>query len=315
MGAPTRCAGQSMSESERTHHVLDGFAPLHGPGALTDLFALTPGRDTWRNATTLRNLGGTMLGGHIAALALKAAVCSAQSGMRPAALHILFLAAPDPAQPCDIAVDSLRDGGRLAHRSVRIEQAGRRYAQAAVTLVAPALALQGPTFACDAPPPQVPDPEGLPTRAALRAAGHAPAGSIDAAILAGHPFLDIRLVPEPSEDGETLFWVRVPAADLIDPIDQLCLLALISDYWCVLPVHHLPRARAAMGRDFITTSLDHALWLHAPPDWANWTLFGMRAPAAGGGVAMMQARAWDRDGRAVATCVQQALLVPAPASV
>jgi acyl-CoA thioesterase-2 len=285
------------------------------PGAsLTDLFALDPQGSVWRNRQTILNIGGIMLGGHIAAFGIKAAWLTARDAL-PAAAHVLMLSSPDPQQPCDHQVEVIRDGRRLAHRNTAISQNGRLCAQVTNTLARPALAQSAPAFRHPIRPPAVPEPQSLPGREDLLAALPPSAGGMRRRILQGHPFLDIREVPcDKGQDGHGMFWVRVVEAAGLEPIDQYCLLALISDFWFVLPIHHLPGASAAMGDDFVTTSLDHALWFHGQPDCADWMLFDMRASAAGGGLGTKHGEVWDRTGQPLATFAQHSLLFPSGGS-
>lgn len=297
------------SEARIQQRILGGREEIAGTPALAQLFLLDRTARGWRNPVSLLNLGASMMGGQIAALGLKAAALSAPD-TRPGAVHILFLSAPDPNAPCDILVEPMRDGRRLSHRLTRITQGDKLRAQVTTALATPALADGGPDYSCAIPPPTMPDPDTLPTRAE-RLPG-VPTGSIEAMILTGFPFLDIRFVAssEPTQDGCSYFWVRVPDAGGMDAIDHYGLLTVISDFWCALPVHQLASARAAMGENFVTTSLDHALWFEAEPDCAQWMLVEMRVLAVGRSVSTMQSRIWTRDGQPLANCTQQCLLVP-----
>lgn len=297
-----------MAEAVAHPRIVSGLEDLDG-AALAEFFRLDGDGPCWSNRTSLLNIGGPMLGGHIAAIGAKAAALSAERAM-PSALHILFASAPDPSRCCAIGVEALRNGRRFAHRLVRISQEGRLRAQVTATLCRPDLADQPLRFEHSEPAPAAPEPENLPTRADLRASTPFPPASIDALILSGHPFLDIRYVPQRSHDnGKAKFWVRAPGAAGLDALDHVCMMALISDYWCTLPVHHLPGIKAALGPDITTTSLDHALWYHRQPDCADWMLFEVHAPAVSEGIAAMEARAWDRQGQVLASCLQHALVV------
>jgi len=307
-----RSAGLNLSDPAAPHHVIGGLEPVSGLDALAALFALDRTDEGWRNRVSLRNIGGQTLGGQIAALGMKAAYEHTGDRM-PSAIHVTFLSAPDPVQASTIFVEPIRDGRRLTHRLARSTQSGRTRAQVQATLAAPALGSEGPIFAYGIPAPAAPKPEDLPTRAQVLAMPDKTRTALDAGILAGHPFLDVRFVPRLTEPGaRARFWVRAVDAAGFNAIDQLCLLTLISDFWCTLPVHHLPGARAMLGGNLITTSLDHALWFHAIPDCSEWMLFEMDCSAAGAGVALLQARVWSCEGQMLASCAQQALLIAEP---
>ena len=298
------------AQARPAHRTFSAMEPFAADAGMADLFALDLHDGLWRNRQTILNIGGIMLGGHIAAFGIKASWLTATDAL-PAAAHVLMVSSPDPKAPCDHQVEVIRDGRRLAHRSTAISQNGRLCARVTNTLARPALAQSAPPVRHPIRPPRVPDPESLPGREKLRASLPPTAGGMRRHILQGHPSLDIRDSPcEKGQDGHGMFWVRVLEAAALDPIDHYCLLALISDYWFALPIHHLPGADAAMGDAFVTTSLDHALWFHGQPDCADWMLFDMRATAAGGGIGTKRGEVWDRAGQPLATFAQHSLLAP-----
>jgi len=289
--------------------VLSGLEALESDADLTAMFALDANNGAWRNQLSVMNVGGIMLGGHLAALGLHAAWINVRDAT-PSSAHVLFLSGPDPLLPCDLQVETIRDGQRLAHRETLIGQNGRLRARVTTTLARPTLSSRGPAYRHLVLPPAVPDPETLPTRQSLLDALPDEAGDLRRKILLGHPFLDIREIPcDRGQDGHGQFWVKVPGAKTLAPFGHFCLLTLISDFWFSLPIHHLPEAAETLGLDFITTSLDHAIWYHAQPDCSDWILFDMKATAAGGGLATLQAQAWSRDGQPLATIVQNALFL------
>ena len=288
---------------------ISGLDALESDADLAAMFALNFHHDDWRNQVSVMNLGGIMLGGHIAALGVKAAYLSAGNAV-PVSAHVLFLSGPDPHRPCDLKIQTIRDGQRLAHRETSISQNGRLCARVTTMLVRPTLSSSGPAYHHMVLSPAVPDPQTLPTRQTLLNTLPDKAGNLRRKILLGHPFLDIREIPcDRGQVGRGQFWVKVPGAEMLAPVDHLCLLTLISDFWFSLPIHHLPGATATLGPDFITTSLDHAIWYHAQPDCSDWILFDMSAMAAGGGLATLQAQVWSRDGQLLANIVQNALFL------
>jgi acyl-CoA thioesterase-2 len=277
---------------------------------LHDLFAVHQEEGHFKNRISLLNLGGIMLGGQLAALGIKAAWTSASDAL-PVAAHILFIASPDVERPCDIHVHAIRDGKRLAHRSTAIKQGERLCAQVTTTMARPTIAQSAVDYRHSAPPPKVPLPETLLGRSALLEALPDDETSLQIKLLRGYPFLDIRPVPcEPGLSGRGIFWVRADGAQDLSGIDHYCLLALLTDFWFPLPVHHLPGAADVMGTNFVSTSLDHGLWFHAQPNCGEWILFEMCSTVAGDGLASMQGQAWTADGQRIASFTQIAMLIP-----
>lgn len=303
------------SKHGQSHKVIAATEPFAAKTPLSGLFALAkePSGE-WLNSVSLLNLGGMMLGGHIIALGIKSCWLDADDAL-PTAVHALLLEGPDPATPCQMKVESLRDGQRLAHRSSRIKQANRDCARITTTLARPSLARTSSGYTHSATLPAVPEPETLPDRQTLISQLPASEGQLRRGILAGYPDLDIREIPcDPGQDGRGLFWVRVPEARTLCAIDQFCLLALITDYWFPLPTHKLPGARRTMGEDFVSISLDHALWFHTQPDCSDWILFDMRATGAAGGLSTLRGEAWSQSGQSLATFGQSSILLPSPFS-
>lgn len=292
------------------HRMLTALQPLDMDLGAAKLFQLDGAEEEWRSCVSLLNLGGKMLGGHILALGIKAA-CQTTGDAVPHAIHALLLEGPDPARPLDLSVDRIRDGRRLVHRVTTIRQGDRISARITTTHAQPDLAGSTHDYRHSVPPPDVPWPEELPTRDSLLKALPPSTGQLRRAILQGHPYFDIREVPcDPGQDGRGLFWARAEQARDLSPVDHYCLMALLTDFWFPLPTHYLPGAAEAMGPDFISSSLDHALWFHTQPDCTQWTLFDMRATAAGGGLSTLRGEAWTREGHSLATFAQTSILFP-----
>ena len=92
-----------------------------------------------------------------------------------------------------------------------------------------------------------------------------------------------------------------------DPVLHVCLLAYLSDV-TLLEVGAGP-ARAGLGGDAVQlASLDHAMWFHRPFRADEWLLYDISSPSASGGRGLGIGKFYDRDGRLVATVVQEGLV-------
>ena len=296
----------TVRDGPRSFAVLHPLEAVAGPEALRSLIAVEPADGRWISKVAALNLGGQILGGQIAAQCVVAAASEAP-GFLPSALHMLFVAAPSTRSPCTFTVEPLRSGRRISYRSVGVSQDDRLVARATVTLTAENWISTAPGLEWAPALPEVADPENLATRGEL-AAGVPDLSGLEQLMLRGHPFLDIRPVPT-HLDAASRFWIRVPDAGTLDYLSQKALLTLISDFWFTLPVHAHPSARKAFGKDFLMTSIDHAIWLHGRPDCSEWILFEAQAPLVDGELAMLRAFAWSRLGAPLATVQQQALVV------
>jgi acyl-CoA thioesterase-2 len=102
-------------------------------------------------------------------------------------------------------------------------------------------------------------------------------------------------------------WFRTDGEVPDDRRLAACLLAYASDMTlldtCILP-HAVgwtdPRLQAA--------SLDHAIWFHGSYHPAQFHLIDQRSPTAGGGRGLNEGRVFARDGRLIATVVQEGLI-------
>lgn len=290
-----------------SHRVFQAQDEFDNPGQLADLLALHQHDGVWRNQAAMLNLAGTMLGGHIIALGLKAAHQQA-GGAVPVALHVLLLAGPNPQEPSDFPVDPIRDGRRFVHRGGAMVQSNRTCARFTATFAHPPLGQGLPYDGKTNKAPCVPAPETLPTRQQVLDTLPTSAGRLRRSILRGFPFLDIREVPcAPDANGMGMFWLRVPDANALSAIDHYCLLALISDFWFPLPLHNVADCMNNGSEDMPLVSLDHALWFHTQPNCADWMLFRMQASASGGGLGTSQGEAWNRAGQPIANFMQLGL--------
>ncbi|HEX7743145.1 MAG TPA: hypothetical protein VF442_12065, partial [Sphingobium sp.] len=103
-------------------------------------------------------------------------------------------------------------------------------------------------------------------------------------------------------------WIRVPSGvDVEGDRSHQALLAIMSDYWLpgAIIAHH--------GRDrrgYSMTSLNHSLWFHGPVQADEWLLYQTRSHWSGNGRGLAHGLIFDREGRLVATTMQEALLKP-----
>jgi acyl-CoA thioesterase II len=112
-------------------------------------------------------------------------------------------------------------------------------------------------------------------------------------------------------DGEPARWSgwlrpRVPLAEG-DAALHAAALAFASDYRSHWGVE--VRLGAAFAKHTYT-SVDHALWIHAPLPWTDWWLFETRCDVCRDGRALVHREVWTRDGARVATVVQEGIVAP-----
>lgn len=281
--------------------------PLVGAGALAGFLGLEQrGRDLFRG----RCHAGVPLrafGGQLAAQALTAAGHTVPGGRSVHSLHGYFLRAGDTRRPFDYAVERLRDGGSYLSRQVSARQGG----DLVFTLSASFKNAEEGTDRQVAMP-AAPAPEELPDLFRLWEQS-APQDLEQVSYAAA---LGLRHVAVPSEASppgltEQKLWIRATGALPDDPIVHACALAYASDVFlaptAALDLERPRPLRPEPSRVYLT-SLDHAIWYHRPFRADDWLLFCQRSPTAADGRALAFAEVWSRDGRLVATVVQETVL-------
>jgi acyl-CoA thioesterase-2 len=73
--------------------------------------------------------------------------------------------------------------------------------------------------------------------------------------------------------------------------------------------HRLPRPSSAQSRFMgASASLDHAIWFHHLPRFDDWIVYVSESPVAHNARALIFGEMWSRDGRRLASVVQEGLI-------
>ncbi|GAA2984007.1 acyl-CoA thioesterase II [Actinokineospora diospyrosa] len=248
-----------------------------------------------------------VFGGQVAGQALVAAGRTVPPERGVHSLHAYFIRGGDPSVPIVYEVDRIRDGRSFTTRRVVAVQHGKAIFALSASFQT---AEQGIDHAEDMP--VVPDPEALPTQGErmtpdLRAKFGAWADRprpIDIRYVSEPPWLSRETGPR---DARNQVWMRADGKLADDPLLQVCVLAYASDLTLLDAV--LARHGVYWGTDKVMgASLDHAMWFHRPFRADEWILYDCASPSASGGRGLATGRFFTRDGRLVATVVQEGLL-------
>lgn len=282
-------------------------------GALTlaDRLTLKPaGSGRWRSLHGDANQNGRSYGGQLLGQALRAALMEAPEGRPPTMMQFLFLQGAMPDQPIVFDVKRLQDGKRFTSLHVRGAQGERTVLDAQVSC---ALPLPGPAHAEVSSAPDGERPEDLPSL------GDVPEALRERIALMGGYGRDCNAaihfrIPEAKRqlDGATAggpfrYWMKVPQALGEDAHLHAAAFAYLSDWWlnfCIL-APHLARAGE---RGMYISSLNHALWLHAPPRADRWLHVRASCAHAAHGRGLAMAQYHDEGGRHIATATQDCLV-------
>jgi len=257
-----------------------------------------------------QSLRKRVFGGQIIAQALVAASRTVE-GRAPHSLHGYFLLPGDPAAPIFYQVERLRDGGSFATRRCEAVQHGRTIFTLTASFHAEESGLDH-----SLPMPEAPDPETLMTRAEMgRAFAHMMPAAMQRYFTQAQP-IDVRPVdlaryyakadrtPLPAQQN---VWMRANGALPDDPAVHRAVLAYFSDM-TLLDTALVKHQRSVFDEDIQGASLDHALWFHRPFRADEWLLYAQQSPNANGARGLARGSLFSRDGRLVASVMQEGLL-------
>lgn len=94
-----------------------------------------------------------------------------------------------------------------------------------------------------------------------------------------------------------------------DPVLHICVLTYAPDMTLLDTSLQPHGSRFTVGEVFMA-SLDHAMWFHRPFRSDEWLLYAQDTPSASGGRGLGRGLVYSRDGRLVASVVQEGLIRP-----
>ena len=253
-----------------------------------------------------RVFGGQVLGQALVAAGRTVEIGAAHS------LHAYFLRPGDPTVPILYQVDRTRDGRSFTTRRVTAIQKGRAIFHLETSFQQPE---EGPDHQDEMP--QAPDPESLPTwqefmRPLFERSG-APgseSGWVDRErpidtrhVTHFDPFSPQKLPPR------LVVWIRADGKLPDSPLLHQCVLAYASDL-TLLDTALMPHEFTYTDLKFQIASLDHAMWFHRPFRADEWLLFVHESASAAGARGFATGKLFSRDGRLVASVVQEGLIRP-----
>jgi acyl-CoA thioesterase-2 len=251
-----------------------------------------------------------IFGGQVAGQALMAAGRTVPAERAVHSLHSYFLRPGDPHEEIRYAVERIRDGRSFTTRRVLAWQRRKGEDVAIFALTADFHAGEQPMAEHSLPMPDVSPPEDLPGIEEMAAKYPQLAEGMKAMGLAVQQrFLEDPFFPPPKSPPhtQTRTWLRVAPRLPDDPAVHAAALTFVSD----LTLLSAGFARLSGGwGSFAGSSLDHAVWFHAPVRADEWFLYETDSPAASGGRALCFGQIWSADGTHVATVAQEGLIRP-----
>lgn len=256
-----------------------------------------------------RDIGSSrVFGGQVFAQALVAARRTVDEAREAHSVHGYFILPGDLKAPIVYFVDRLRDGSSFATRRVTAIQHGQ-----AIFNLSASFHRSEEGLAHQAPMPEVPPPESLPSELSLlRDMADRIPESYRATWTQDRP-IDFRPV-DPVDPFQAD--IRPPARQLWfraigNMPDELLLhqsvLAYASDY-ALLTTALLPHGVSYRQPGLQLASLDHSLWLHRPFRADEWMLYAMDSPVSYGARGFSRGSIYSQTGELIASVAQEGLV-------
>lgn len=251
---------------------------------------------------------GAVFGGQVMGQALSAAYQTVSPERMVHSLHCYFLRPGDVRHPILYEVEHIRDGNTVSTRRVQAIQHGKSifYLNASFQLEEPGLDHQDEM-------PQVQGPEDLRSEQEW-------AEQLKAFI---PPFLHDKLLSEkPIEMRPVSFvnplqaepcspnryvWFKANGQMPDDPAIHRYLLAYASDF-NFLPTALQPHGVAFFDPDLQVATIDHAMWFHRDFRFDDWLLYAVDSPSASGGRGLVRGQFFNRQGKLVASTIQEGVI-------
>jgi len=279
-------------------------APLDALVALLDLEELEVNifRGRSPEGDSQRVFGGQVLGQALTAAGRTVEVGSAHS------LHAYFLRPGDPTTPILYQVDRTKDGRAFTTRRVIAIQHGRAIFHLEASFHSPESGHEHQDAMPDAP-----DPESLPTwhermepfltkaPEEVRNWMMQPRPIDTRHVTAVNPIEPEKLPPR------QIVWIRADGRLADHPLLHQCVVAYASDM-TLLDTAALPHQISWIDPRYQVASLDHAMWFHSDFRADGWLLYAQESPAAASGRGFSTGRLFTREGKLVASVVQEGLL-------
>ncbi|XVV14678.1 acyl-CoA thioesterase [Actinoplanes sp. CA-131856] len=248
-----------------------------------------------------------VFGGQVAGQALIAAGRTVDPARTVHSLHGYFVRPGDPTEPIRFTVETIRDGRSFSVRRSTAQQHGKT-----IFFMSASFQVREEGLDHHTPPPEgVPGPDEVQTMADWVRRYPSRRGAFAAAPQS----VDVRYVNTPGwvPPGDRVateqqrVWMRIDGKLPDDPLIHACALTYASDMSLldsVLSVHGEVWGPGGV----IGASLDHALWFHRPFRADEWFLYDCTSPSASGSRGLASGRMFTRDGRHIASAVQEGLL-------
>ncbi|MCW2650671.1 MAG: acyl-CoA thioesterase [Mycobacterium sp.] len=251
--------------------------------------------------TPIRTFGGQMM-----AQSLVAATRTVTHDCPPAALTVHFISGGDPTRDLEYHVVRLRDERRFANRRVDVMQDGKLLASAMVSYLSGGEGLEHNVEA-----PIVADPTTLPSIDEML---HGYERVVPQFVSALRP-IEWRYANDPAwvmrDKGDRLdynrVWLKADGDMPDDPVLHTAAMVYSSDTTVLDSIITTHGLSWGFDRIFAVT-VNHSVWFHRQVNFDDWLLYSTRSPVAADSRGLGTGHFFDRDGRLMATVVQEGIV-------
>ncbi|KXO10100.1 Acyl-CoA thioesterase II [Moritella sp. JT01] len=251
---------------------------------------------------------GAVFGGQVMGQALSAAKETVPADRKVHSFHSYFLRAGEVTKPIVYEVENIRDGGSITTRRVRAIQNGK-----AIFYMTASFQIELEGYDHQDEMPDVPPPEELVSEQdhVLSLRDELP-DDICAKFVCERP-IEMRPVhylnPLSEEKSAPVryVWFKANGQMPDDARIHKYLLAYASDF-CLLPTALQPHGKGFMSPNMQVVTIDHSMWFHRDFRLDDWLLYAIDSSSASGSRGLVRGRFFTRDGKMVATTMQEGLI-------
>jgi acyl-CoA thioesterase-2 len=255
-----------------------------------------------------------VFGGQVFAQAMRAAQDTVDSERIVHSQHAYFLRPGDPSVPILYDVDDIRDGGSFTTRRVVASQRGKAIFNTSLSfqILEPGLSHQSEMPDCPGPENLSDDGqrwdrirEQLDPSAKTSSIKHRPS----LRPIQMRSIEPIDYINPVARKAEQFVWIKT-AGEL--PAEQdtslhNAILAYASDF-SLMSTALMPHEVSIMNPKLQPASLDHAIWFHDSFRADEWLLYHMDSQRSSRGRGLSRGTFYTRDGRLVASTIQEGLM-------
>lgn len=249
-----------------------------------------------------------VFGGQVMGQALSAAKETLPEERKVHSFHSYFLRPGDASKPIVYEVENIRDGKSFSTRRVSAIQFGKP-----IFYMTASFQTEESGFEHQVAMPDVPGPDQLVSDLDFyqRHAAQIPE-KLRSKFICEKPIemrpVDFQNPFSPQVSAPKRFvWFKANGHMPDDVRVHKYLLAYASDF-NFLPTALQPHGRSFMAPHMQVATIDHAMWFHHDFRFDDWLLYAVDSPAASGGRGLVQGQFFSRDGKLVATTIQQGVI-------